>query len=320
MENHIFPLIGCKPIDSLKTRDLLPLLISMNAQGIGATTGRVKTTMSSVFRYAVQRGIVEYNPAHDLKGALTSPKTKHRPALPLDRLPELMTKTATYTGRALTKLAVLLSLHTFVRSSELRHARWDEINFDTAMWTIPGQREEIAGVKFSERGAKMGSGHAVPLSSQAIDVLKSIKNISNEYTLIFPGDSNPYKPMSENTVNKALRTMGYDTQADVCLHGFRAMACSALTESGLWVHGCGQSRGFSHVAVEAFVEPPPHEGKHVGKIFRASWGRRHTARKAGVDVVVPAAQGAGYKAPFTVQHAVARSKRGGRRDFCDGLY
>ena len=234
MENHIFPLIGSKPIDNLKTRDLLPLLISMNEQGIGATTGRVKTTMSSVFRYAVQRGIVEYNPAHDLKGALTSPKTKHRPALPLDRLPELMTKTATYTGRSLTKLAVLLSLHTFVRSSELRHARWDEINFETAMWTIPGQREEIAGVKFSERGAKMGSGHSVPLSSQAIDVLKSIKSISNQYTLIFPGDSNPYKPMSENTVNKALRTMGYDTQADVCLHGFRAMACSALTESGLW--------------------------------------------------------------------------------------
>lgn len=83
MENHIFPLIGSKPIDSLKTRDLLPLLISMNEQGIGATTGRVKTTMSSVFRYAVQRGVVEYNPAHDLKGALTSPKTKHRPALAL---------------------------------------------------------------------------------------------------------------------------------------------------------------------------------------------------------------------------------------------
>lgn len=98
----------------------------------------------------------------------------------------------------------------------------------------PWAAEAIEGVKFSERGAKMGGGHSVPLSSQAIEVLKSIKSISGEYTLIFPGDSNPYKPMSENTVNKALRTMGYDTQADVCLHGFRAMACSALTESGLW--------------------------------------------------------------------------------------
>ncbi|EEL2523398.1 tyrosine-type recombinase/integrase, partial [Salmonella enterica] len=228
------PFIGNKPIDSLKTSDLLPLLVRMSDQGIGATTGRVKTTLASVFRYAIQRGIVEYNPTHDLRGAIASPKIKHRPALPLERLPELISKIDSYTGRPLTKLAVLFSLHTFVRSSELRHARWDEINFETAMWTIPAQRKIIEGVKYSERGAKMGSIHYVPLSNEAIDVLEAIKKISGEYELIFPGDSNPYKPMSENTVNKSLRIMGYDTQADICLHGFRAMACSALTESGLW--------------------------------------------------------------------------------------
>ena len=234
MENHIFPYIGNKPIDSLKTSDLLPLLVRMSDQGIGATTGRVKTTLASVFRYAIQRGIVEYNPTHDLRGAISSPKIKHRPALPLERLPELISKIDSYTGRPLTKLAVLFSLHTFVRSSELRHARWEEINFENAMWTIPAQRKRIDGVKYSERGAKMGSIHYVPLSNEAIDVLEAIKKISGEYELIFPGDSNPYKPMSENTVNKSLRIMGYDTQVDICLHGFRAMACSALTESGLW--------------------------------------------------------------------------------------
>lgn len=234
MENHIFPFVGDKPIDSLKTSDLLPLLVRMSDQGIGATTGRVKTTLTSVFRYAIQRGIVEYNPTHDLRGAIASPKIKHRPALPLERLPELISKIDSYTGRPLTKLAVLFSLHTFVRSSELRHARWEEINFETAMWIIPAQRKRIEGVKYSERGAKMGSIHNVPLSNEAIEVLEAIKKISGEYELIFPGDSNPYKPMSENTVNKSLRIMGYDTQADICLHGFRAMACSALTESGLW--------------------------------------------------------------------------------------
>ncbi|END2548755.1 TPA: integrase arm-type DNA-binding domain-containing protein, partial [Enterobacter roggenkampii] len=234
MENHLFPAIGSKPIDTLKTRDLLPMLIEMTRQGIGATTGRVKTTMGSIFRYAVQRGIVDYNPAHDLKGAIINPKVRHRPALPLERLPELMAKAVNYTGRPLTRLAVLFSLHTFVRSSELRHARWEEIDIENGLWTIPGQREKIAGVKYSDRGAKMGAVHYVPLSTQAIKVLEEIQKISGEYLLIFPGDSNPYKPMSENTVNKALRTMGYDTQADVCLHGFRAMACSALTESGLW--------------------------------------------------------------------------------------
>ncbi|MDA8495044.1 tyrosine-type recombinase/integrase [Kluyvera georgiana] len=234
MENHLFPAIGSKPIDTLKTRDLLPMLIEMTRQGIGATTGRVKTTMGSIFRYAVQRGIVDYNPAHDLKGAIINPKVRHRPALPLERLPELMAKAVNYTGRPLTRLAVLFSLHTFVRSSELRHARWEEIDIENGLWTIPGQREKIAGVKYSDRGAKMGAVHYVPLSTQAIKILEEIQKISGEYLLIFPGDSNPYKPMSENTVNKALRTMGYDTQADVCLHGFRAMACSALTESGLW--------------------------------------------------------------------------------------
>ncbi|MEX5421990.1 integrase arm-type DNA-binding domain-containing protein [Enterobacter cloacae] len=234
MENHLFPAIGSKPIDTLKTRDLLPILIEMTRQGIGATTGRVKTTMGSIFRYAVQRGIVDYNPAHDLKGAITNPKVRHRPALPLERLPELIAKAINYTGRPLTRLAVLFSLHTFVRSSELRHARWEEIDIENGLWTIPGQREKISGVKYSDRGAKMGAVHYVPLSTQAIKVLEDIQKISGEYLLVFPGDSNPFKPMSENTVNKALRTMGYDTQADVCLHGFRAMACSALTESGLW--------------------------------------------------------------------------------------
>ena len=192
MENHIFPFIGNKPIDSLKTSDLLPLLVRMSVQGIGATTGRVKTTLASVFRYAIQRGIVEYNPTHDLRGAIASPKIKHRPALPLERLPELVSKIDSYTGRPLTKLAVLFSLHTFVRSSELRHARWEEINFETAMWTIPAERKRIEGVKYSERGAKMGSIHYVPLSNEAIDVLEAIKKISGEYELIFPGDSNPY--------------------------------------------------------------------------------------------------------------------------------
>ncbi len=156
MENHLFPAIGSKPIDTLKTRDLMPMLVEMTEKGIGATTSRVKTTMTSIFRYAVQRGIVDYNPAHDLKGAITAPKVRHRPALPLERLPELLAKTRSYTGRPLTRLAVLFSLHTFVQSSELRHARWEEIDIENGLWTIPGQREEIAGVKFSDGVQRWG--------------------------------------------------------------------------------------------------------------------------------------------------------------------
>ncbi|HAT1685487.1 TPA: site-specific integrase, partial [Klebsiella oxytoca] len=95
-------------------------------------------------------------------------------------------------------------------------------------------REAIAGVRYSGRGAKMRTAHIVPLSEQAIDILERIKKISGGQELVFPSDHNPYKPMCENTVNKALRLMGYDTKQDICGHGFRAMACSALMESGLW--------------------------------------------------------------------------------------
>ncbi|MBE3497209.1 site-specific integrase, partial [Enterobacter cloacae complex sp. P17RS] len=122
----------------------------------------------------------------------------------------------------------------FIRSSELRFARWSEIDFRNRTWTIPATREAIAGVRYSGRGAKMRTAHIVPLSEQAIAILKRIKDISGDGELVFPGDHNPYKPMCENTVNKALRLMGYDTKHDICGHGLRAMACSALMESGLW--------------------------------------------------------------------------------------
>lgn len=126
----------------------------------------------------------------------------------------------------------------FIRSNEQRFARWSEIDFSNRIWTIPSPREAIAGVRYSGRGAKMRTPHIVPLSEQAITTLKRIKVMSGEYEQVFPGDHTPYKPMCENTVNMALRLMGYDTKQDICGHGFRAMACSALTEFGL----CTQDR------------------------------------------------------------------------------
>ena len=167
---------------------------------------------------------------------MTAPPMRHHyPALPLERLPELIEHIEAYhQGRELTRLAILLTLHLFIRSSELRFARWSEIDFINRIWTIPATREAIVGVRYSGRGAKMRTAHIVPLSQQAIAILKRIKEISGAYELVFPGDHNPYRPMCENAVNKALRLMGFDTKQDICGHGFRAMACSALMESGLW--------------------------------------------------------------------------------------
>ena len=103
----------------------------------------------------------------------------------------------------------------FIRSRELRFARWSEVDFETAMWTIPGEREPLEGVKHSQRGSKMRTPHLVPMSRQALAILEKIKSMNGNRELIFVGDHDPRKQMSENTVNKALRVMGYDTKKEV---------------------------------------------------------------------------------------------------------
>lgn len=235
MNNHIFPAIGHLPVTELKPRHFIVLLRDIEKKGLLEVASRTRQHLSNIMRHAVHQELIENNPAANLDGIISPPAKRHYPALPLEQLPELLTRIEDYQqGRELTRLAVSLTLHLFIRSSELRFARWSEIDFRNNIWTIPATREAIPGVRYSGRGAKMRTPHIVPLSRQALAILKQIREISGHQVLIFPGDHNPYKPMCENTVNKALRLMGYDTKHDVCGHGFRAMACSALMESGLW--------------------------------------------------------------------------------------
>ena len=235
LNNHVFPVIGHLSVTGLKPRHFIDLLKGIEEKGLLEVASRTRQHVSNIMRHAVHQGLIDNNPAANLDGVTAPPAIRHYPALPLERLPELLERIEAYhQGRELTRLAVLLTLHLFIRSSELRFARWSEIDFRNRAWTIPATREAIAGVRYSGRGAKMRTAHIVPLSEQAIAILKQIKEISGVYELVFPGDHNPYKPMCENTVNKALRLMGYDTKKDICGHGFRTIACSALMESGLW--------------------------------------------------------------------------------------
>ena len=235
LNNHIFPVIGNLPVSELKPRHFIDLLKGIEEKGLLEVASRTRQHLSNIMRHAVPQELIDTNPAANLGGVTTPPVRRHYPALPLERLPELLERIGAYhQGRELTRHAVLLMLHVFIRSSELRFARWSEIDFTNRVWTIPATREPIIGVRYSGRGAKMRMPHIVPLSEQSIAILKQIKDITGNNELIFPGDHNPYKPMCENTVNKALRVMGYDTKKDICGHGFRAMACSALMESGLW--------------------------------------------------------------------------------------
>lgn len=144
----------------------------------------------------------------------------------------------------------------------MRFARWSEIDFDKALWTIPVERELIEGVRYSNRGSKMRTVHLVPLSQQALDLLKAIHFYSGNHDLIFVGDHNANKPMSENTINKALSNMGYDTKTELCGHGFRAMACSALIESGHWSKD-GIERQMSHQERNAVRAAYIHKAEHL---------------------------------------------------------
>ena len=234
LEDNLFTSIGNQNIAELKTRDLLIPIKAVEMSGCLEVAARLQQRTTAIMRFAVQSGLIDYNPAQEMAGAVASGNRQHRPALELKRIPELLQKVDNYTGRPLTRWATELTLLIFIRSSELRFARWSEIDFETSMWTIPPEREPIPGVKHSHRGSKMRTPHLVPLSKQALAILKQIKQFCGEQGLIFIGDHDPRKPMSENTVNKALRVMGYDTKVEVCGHGFRTMACSSLIESGLW--------------------------------------------------------------------------------------
>lgn len=170
----VFPTIGKTSIKDLKTRDLLVHIRKVTSSGRLEVASRLQQRITSIMRYAVQSSLIDYNPAQDIAGTIPISKVKHRPALDFERIPELLERISKYKGRPLTTLAVELSLLVFIRSSELRFGRWSEIDFERAIWTIPAEREAIEGAKFSHRGAKMRTPHLVPLSKQAINVLRRI--------------------------------------------------------------------------------------------------------------------------------------------------
>ncbi|MGR7121480.1 tyrosine-type recombinase/integrase [Klebsiella aerogenes] len=264
LEDNLFDAIGKRNIAELKTRDLLIPIKAVEMSGRLEVAARLQQRTTAIMRFAVQSGLIDYNPAQEIAGAVATAKRQHRAALELNRIPELLHRIDHYSGRTLTRLAVELTLLVFIRSSELRFARWSEVDFETAMWTIPGEREPLEGVKHSQRGSKMRTPHLVPLSRQALAILEKIKSMSGNRELIFVGDHDPRKPMSENTVNKALRVMGYDTKTEVCGHGFRTMACSSLIESGLWSRDAVE-RQMSHQERNSVRAAYIHKAEHLGE-------------------------------------------------------
>lgn len=218
LEKEIFPQYGHLAIDQIGPPQVLASIRKIESRGVKDYPARVMQRARAVFRYAVQTGRATMNPAADLSGALKTHKVTHRPALGRAELPEFLKKLDAYEGQPLTRLGLRLVLLTFVRSKELRGATWDEFDLERAEWRITAER------------MKMRAEHIVPLSKQAVAVLKELQPLTGRYALVFPGQSNLQKPMSENTMLYAMYRMGYHKQATV--HGFRATASTILNESG----------------------------------------------------------------------------------------
>lgn len=217
LEQDVFPTLGSRPIGDIKTLECLAVIRAVEDRGAIDVAGRIKQRMSSVFRYAVQTARIEFNPADQLHGVITTKKVTHRASLKSEALPDFLRALDRFSGQELTRLALKLLLLTFVRPGELRGARWDEIHFRSKQWRIPAER------------MKMKEEHIVPLSSQAIDVLKQLKKLTGKYDLIFPGVRSIRRPMSENTLTNAIRKrLGFNATA----HGFRSTASTALNEAG----------------------------------------------------------------------------------------
>ena len=276
LNNDIFPVIGKAPIDTLRARDLLEALRPMEKRGAIDLAQRARQYVNSIMRYAVVTGRCEFNPAADLSEAITTRKAVHRAALPLTRLPELVQRIEGYPGRLLTRQALQLTLMTFVRSSELRGMRWAELDMERAEWHIPAER------------MKMKSPHVVPLSTQALHILETIRPLTGRFELVFVGDHNAERMMSENTVNAALRRLGYDTKVDICGHGFRTMASSAMNESGFW-NPDAIERQLAHVERNTVRAAYIHKAEFLPERRRMMqwWSDYLDAQKAGSYIAPP---------------------------------
>jgi integrase len=232
LENDLFPKLGSRPIRDISAPELLSVVRVIEKRGALELANRALQYCGQVFMYGIATGRADRNPANDLKGALKTHVKKHFAHLKAIELPEFLEKVRAYEGHPQTKLAVTLLMLTFVRTTELRGATWDEIDLDKAEWRIPAER------------MKMRRSHIVPLSRQAVAAFKELQRLNGQWEYVFPNPYKPIKHMSENAVLYALYRMGYHSRTTG--HGFRHTASTILNESGLF-YGDVIERQLAHV-------------------------------------------------------------------------
>ncbi len=246
------------PIASISPAELLASLKAIEAKGHHETARRMRSFAGRVFRYAIATSRAERDPSADLRGALITPRVKHHSAIfEPKRVGQLLCCIDNYTGSPLVRLALQLTPHVFVRPGELRSAEWSEIDQSKAIWTIPAEK------------MKMRQPHRVPLSTQAIAIFDSTKVLSGHQRYIFSSLYSGQRPMSENSINMALRRMGFGKD-EMTAHGFRSMASTLLNESGLWSPDAIE-KALAH-DIGSSVRGSYHRGSHWDERVRmAQW-------------------------------------------------
>ena len=278
------PTLGTRPIAEITPHELLAVLKKVERAGQRETARRLRSFSSRVFRYAVATARASVDPAQPLQGALVSPVAKHHAAItdPI-AFGKLLRSIETYSGQPVTKLALRFTPHVYQRPGEVRKSEWSEIDFDKALWTIPAER------------MKQRQPHRVPLSKQALAILREAAELTGGGRYIFPKLGSPLNPMCENAINGALRRMGYGPN-EMTAHGFRSTASSLLNESGKWSADAIE-RALSHADGNQ-VRAAYHRGAHwPERVDMAQWWSDHLdTLKAGAKVLVFSSMSSGKSA------------------------
>lgn len=223
LEADVFPSLGTRPVDEIHAPEVVKMIKIIEERGALDIAKRSLQTCGQIFRYAIAHGYATRNPATDIRPGdiLTVRKKQNYARLDAKELPDLLRRIEVYQGSSVTRLAMKLMAMTFVRTSELIGARWEEFDLDKARWDIPSER------------MKMRTPHIVLLSRQTVQLLRTLHTLTGHRELLFPGDRDHRKPMSNNTILKVLERMGY--KGRMTGHGFRGIASTVLHEQG-WPH------------------------------------------------------------------------------------
>jgi len=265
--------IGQMPITEIEPADILEAVRRIERKGNLESARRTLQLSGAVFRYAVATARLRSDPTRDLRGALTVPRVTHYGAITEPaRVGELLRAIDGYQGIGMAKAALQLAPHLFVRPGELRHAEWSEIDLEAALWIIPGHK------------MKMRKAHHVPLSRQAVALFGDLQALTGPSGYVFPSIRSRARPMSENTINGALRRLGY-MSGEMTAHGFRAMASTLLNESGMW-HPDAIERALAHKDSDK-VRAAYHRGAHWDERVRMAqwWSDRLNALREGATIV-----------------------------------